>query len=133
MEKSVGSVIFKDKKYLLLKYGLGHWGFVKGHIEKNETEKETLYREAEEETGLKKENLKIINGFRENISYFFKKNKNTVYKKVVYYLTESNTDKITLSHEHSEYKWLQYDKAIEKLSFKNSKVLLKKAQEYLKK
>lgn len=133
MEKSVGAVIFKYKKYLLLKYGLGHWGFVKGHIEKNETELDTLYREAEEETGLRKENLKIINGFRENISYFFKKNKNTVYKKVVYYLTESNTDKITLSHEHSDYKWLKYDKAIEKLSFKNSKVLLKKSQEYLKK
>ncbi|HHF56026.1 MAG TPA: diadenosine tetraphosphate hydrolase, partial [Thermoplasmatales archaeon] len=31
VERSCGGVIFKDKKYLLLKYGWGHWGFVKGN------------------------------------------------------------------------------------------------------
>ena len=46
-EKSCGAVIFHKKddstKYLLLNYAAGHWDFVKGNVEANETEKETLF------------------------------------------------------------------------------------------
>jgi len=133
MEKSVGAVIIKDNKYLILKYGLGHWGFVKGHVEKNETDKDTLYRETEEETGLKKENIKIIKDFKEKNSYYFKREGKTVYKEVNYYLAESSSFSVTISHEHKDYKWLEYEKAIEKLSFKNTKKILKKANDFLSK
>jgi len=131
MEKSVGAVIKKDNKYLILKYGLGHWGFVKGHVEKNETDEDTLYRETEEETDLKKENIKIINGFKQKISYYFKREGKTVYKEVNYYLAESDTFNVKISHEHKDYKWLEYKEAMEKLSFKNTKKILKKANDFL--
>ena len=55
-EKSVGCVTFYLKEnqryYLLLRYTADHWGLVKGHVETNETEKQTLTREIYEETKL---------------------------------------------------------------------------------
>ena len=56
-EYSVGSVIYRRENgkilFLLLHYVSGHWDFVKGHKEKDETDLETLKRETFEETGIK--------------------------------------------------------------------------------
>ena len=49
-EKSFVCIITKDNKVLLIKQTKGHWGFPKGHVEKNETEIETAIREVKEET-----------------------------------------------------------------------------------
>jgi 8-oxo-dGTP pyrophosphatase MutT (NUDIX family) len=38
----------------------GHWDFVKGHVEKNESERETVLRETEEEVT----DPNFIEGFR---------------------------------------------------------------------
>ena len=133
MEKSSGAVIYKNDKYLLLKYSMGHWGFVKGHVENKESEEETLFRETKEETGLTKENLKLIDGFKEKINYYFKKDNKKIYKEVVFFLLESKTNNITLSHEHDDYLWLPYKDAYDKLTFKNSKNLLKKANDFVEK
>jgi hypothetical protein len=46
---------------------------------------------------------------------------------------ESYTDKVQLSFEHIGYIWLDYQHAMEKLSFKNAKDVLQKANEFLKK
>ena len=96
-EKSVGAIIFlKDKevKYLLLHYESGHWDYVKGHVEKGESEEETLLREAKEEAGLM--DLKIIDGFKEKIKYFFKADGKLISKEVVFYLAETKTKDIKL-------------------------------------
>ena len=77
-EVSAGAIIFRKEGnlnyYLLLHYTSGHWEFPKGHIEKGENEIETVKREIAEETGLK--DIKIIDGFKERIKYFFKNNYN---------------------------------------------------------
>ena len=68
-EKSCGAVVFLKKtevNYLLLRYGAGHWDFVKGNIEPNESEKETVIRELQEETGIV--DARFIEGFRILIS-----------------------------------------------------------------
>lgn len=52
-EKSCGAVIFKNNQVLLIKSVKGHWSFPKGHVEGDETELETAYREILEETNLK--------------------------------------------------------------------------------
>lgn len=132
VEKSCGGVIFKEGKYLLLKYGWGHWGFVKGNIEKGEKIEETFLREAEEEAGLKKDDLRIIEGFREKISYFYKKEGKTIYKEVIYLLAESRTYNVVLSHEHTSYEWLEYEDALKKITFENDRNVLKKAEKFLR-
>ncbi|WP_373440063.1 NUDIX domain-containing protein, partial [Metamycoplasma equirhinis] len=45
---------------------LGHWGFPKGHVELNETEKETALREVKEETNI---DIEIIGNFEYVTSY----------------------------------------------------------------
>lgn len=133
VEKSAGVIIFRrdeEIKYLLLKYGYGHWDFVKGNIEEGENEIETIIRETKEETGI--EDLKFLKGFREKISYFYRKGKDLVYKEVVFYLAETKEKKVRLSYEHEDYCWLPFEKALEKITFNNSKKLLKKANSYLK-
>ena len=129
-ERSCGAVIFikeKEIKYLLLHYGLGHWEFVKGKIEDNENDKETVIRETKEEVNI--EDLKFIPGFKEKIQFFYKKDKELVKKEVIYYLAETKTKKVKLSFEHINYKWLNYEEALKQLTFKNSKEILKKAHE----
>lgn len=134
VEKSAGAVIFRREKgkifYLLLLYGLGHWGFPKGHIEKGEKLQDTIKREVFEETGIKK--IKFINGFKFQIKYFYKLKGETRFKIVTFLLAETNQKKVKLSFEHKDYKWLEYKRALSRLTFKNSKQLLEKAHQFLK-
>ncbi|MHA2087259.1 MAG: NUDIX domain-containing protein, partial [Promethearchaeota archaeon] len=68
-EFSVAAIVYKEKEYLLLKYGLGHWEFVKGHKEENESDEQTILRELEEETSIT--DAVIIKGFKEKYDYSF--------------------------------------------------------------
>lgn len=134
-EKSCGAVIFinnqEKTRYLLLNYTAGHWDFVKGNVEPNETEKQTVTREMMEETGITE--AQFIGGFRESISYFYRRQGSTINKEVVFYLIESQTEEVKLSFEHIGFTWLTYQDALEKLTFKNAKETLQKAHEFLKK
>ncbi len=148
-EKSAGAIIFRKESdnvyYLLLHYApsepgrRGHWGFAKGHVEKGETEEETAKREVIEETGIK--DLKIIHGFKESEKYFFRqvyglkgearKKAPWIFKLVVFFIAKTQQKEIKISEEHSDFLWLSYEDAIKKISFKNSKELLKKANDYI--
>ncbi len=144
-EKSVGAIIFREtsgiKKYLLLHYQSGHWDFPKGHVEEGEDDIETLKREASEETGIS--DLTVMSGFKKGIRYFYKAGKDeaerrkkeglalNVIKNVVYYIAETKTDAVKISFEHTGYKWLPYEEALKKITYKNSKEVLKKANDFL--
>jgi 8-oxo-dGTP pyrophosphatase MutT (NUDIX family) len=135
MERSAGAVIFhenKEREYLLLHYESGHWDYVKGHIENNESEKEALIRETEEEAGIKKDDIRIIENFKEKIQYFYKHEGKLIKKEVVFYLAKSKTKAVKISKEHIGYKWLPYEEALKQLTFKNAKDILKKANNFLK-
>ena len=133
-EKSCGAVVFlktlEETKYLLLQYEAGHWDFVKGNVEPDESEKETVLRELKEETGII--DAKFIEGFKEKIQYFYRRQGDTVQKKVIFFVIQSQTEKVQLSFEHIGYIWLDYQKAMEKLTFKNAKDTLQKAHSFLK-
>ena len=131
-EKSCGAVIFKangSRRYLLLHYEGGHWDFVKGHVERNESEKETVLRETQEEVGIT--DLTFIEGYRQPISYYYRRAGKTVHKEVIFYLLESKTDAVRLSREHVGFDWMTFDSAYERLTYKNAKETLRKAHEYL--
>jgi bis(5'-nucleosidyl)-tetraphosphatase len=132
-EKSCGAVVFlknREVTYLLLHYEAGHWDFVKGNMELNESEKDTVIRELQEETGIT--DAKFIEDFREKVEYFYRRQGATIHKEVVFFLIETHTEKIELSYEHIGYAWLNYPRALEQLTFKNAKDVLQKAHELLK-
>jgi len=117
-------------QYLLLQYGAGHWDYVKGQIEPDETEKDTAMREIKEETGIV--NAHLFEGFREEIGYFYKREGKTIYKEVVFFLVEAKESQVTLSYEHVGFKWLNHEEALAKLTFTNAKNVLEKAHEFLR-
>jgi 8-oxo-dGTP pyrophosphatase MutT (NUDIX family) len=132
-EKSSGAVIFRDTSegivFLLLHYPSGHWDFVKGKMEKGENPLDTVIREAKEETGIS--DLNFVDGFEENIEYDFQFEGELIHKKVVFYLAKTNTEKITISHEHLDFVWLDYKSALEKTTYQNAKSALSKANQLL--
>jgi bis(5'-nucleosidyl)-tetraphosphatase len=131
-EKSCGAVVFTKNEevcYLLLRYEAGHWDFVKGNVEPNESEKDTVMRELREETSIADANF--IEGFRERIEYYYRRQGETVHKEVVFFLIEAKTNKVQLSFEHVGYDWLNYKQTMERLTFKNARDVLQKAQAFL--
>jgi len=133
IEKSAGAIIFRREnnriKYLLIKYGWGHWEFSRGLIEKGETLEETARREIKEETGI--EDVEFIFGFKEWFKFFFKLKEKNIMKIATFLLAETKTKEVKLSHEHKDYVWLEYEEALEKLTFKNSKEVLEKANKHI--
>ena len=134
-ETSAGIVLFRkeDSKnlFLLLHYPSGHWDFVKGKMEKGETTHETAVRETKEETGIT--DVNFVEGFEEWIEYNFQYQKELVHKKVVFFLAETTTKEVNISHEHLDFTWMDYNTAMEKTTFDNAKTVLTKAQMLLSK
>jgi len=129
-ETSAGIVLFRKENsknmFLLLHYPSGHWDFVKGKIEKGESTHETAVRETEEETGIKE--ITFVENFEEWIEYNFQYQGELVQKKVVFFLAETKTEEIKISHEHSGFIWADYNSAMEKTTFDNAKTVLTRAQ-----
>ena len=132
-ETSAGIVLFRKegskKLFLLLHYPSGHWDFVKGKMEKGESTHQTAIREAQEETGIT--DITFVENFEEWIEYNFKYQGELVQKKVVFFLAETKTKEIKISHEHSGYTWIDYNSSMEKTTFDNAKTVLTKAQKLL--
>ena len=115
--------------YLLLRYGAGHWDLPKGKIENGETKQEAALRELMEETGL---TVELDNNFEETIGYIFTDHDKQLAQKTAYFFVGRATNtNVTLSHEHTDFKWLPYKDALEQLTYDNAKTLLKKANKHI--
>ncbi len=134
-ETSAGIVLFRkeDSKilFLLLHYPSGHWDFVKGKMEEGESTHETAIREAKEETGIT--DITFLENFEEWIKYDFQYQGELVHKKVVFFLAETKTKQVMISHEHLDYTWMDYNTSMEKTTFDNAKTVLTRAQMLLTK
>ncbi len=121
MEKACGCIIIENDKVLLIKQHQGFWGFPKGHVEINETEKETAIREVKEETNL---DVEIISDKRYTTNYIVKDN---VEKEVVFFLAKKTGGYIKPQEEEvSSIKWCSIDEALETITFDNLREILKK-------
>ena len=129
-ETSAGIVLFRKEGskilFLLLHYPSGHWDFVKGKMEKGESTHETAIREAKEETGIT--DITFLENFEEWIKYDFQYQGELVHKKVVFFLAETKTEQVMISHEHLDYTWMDYNTSMEKTTFENAKTVLTRAQ-----
>ena len=112
-----------------MKYGMGHWGLVKGNIEKGESKEETIRRELREETRIK--DSEIIEGFEEKIDYYYKLEGKSIHKFVTYLLVRVHQREVRLSYEHDDFKWLPFDEAEKKVDFEDVEDIIGKAREFL--
>ena len=131
-EESAGFVIFRrtdTRLYLLLDYG-HHWDYPKGHLDPGETPMQAALRELKEETGIS--DATVLDGFGQEISYFFRdKKKGLVRKKVTFFLARIETDQVKLSREHTGFAFEPFETAIKKLTFPSAREVLRKAEEFL--
>ena len=131
-EVTAGIILFnevKERKFLLLNYPSKHWDFVKGKMEKGETFHETALRETNEETGIT--DVEFLDGFKQEIEYYFRADNQDIHKKVIFFLGKTKTSDVMLSHEHLDFMWLDYEDALKKITYNNAKNLLKKSSEFL--
>lgn len=125
---SAGGVVYKfdgeNLKILLIATKNGKvWSLPKGLVEKNEDLKETALREIKEETGV---NGKIIDEVGE-ISYWFVIKNEKYFKKVKYFLVEYIGGDINPDWEVDIAKWFTSEEALQKLTYKSDREILKKA------
>ncbi len=117
----------KKIKYLVLKRAEDWtgWELLKGGVDKDETPKKTAEREVKEEAGL---DIEAKLSKEKNIFYSEKNNAKLKHVMTVFF-AKSNSEEVQISNEHSEYKWVSSDEAMDLLSFEDIKELLKKVNE----
>lgn len=130
-EKSCGALVIRKQngktQLLILKHKFGgHWSFPKGHVEAGETERQTAIREVREETGL---SIRIREGFRQSVQYFPQPG---VRKQVVYFLAEAMPGPtVPQEEEISEIRWIDLEDALDTVTFRNDKNLIRAVQDAL--
>jgi len=126
-EKSCGCIVINDKnKVLLIHHNAGHWDFPKGHMEEGETEIQTAIREVKEETNI---DVEVNEKFRYTTKYSPKED---VMKEVVYFLAKNISDnKEAQLEEVSEVKWVNFEEALETITYDTSKEILMKLRKDL--
>ena len=133
-ELSAGIITFiknpaHERVYLILEHQDGHWDLPKGKIEGDETLEQTALRELQEEAGIA---AVLVPGFEQAIHYIFSdKDGLLVNKTATFFLGEGSSEEITLSHEHSDYKWLPIEDAVKKVTYENARQLLELADQFL--
>lgn len=121
-EKSCGCIVFDGDKILLVKQTQGHWGIPKGHVEQNETEQETAIREVKEETNI---DVEIEGEGRYTENYVTDKG---VQKEVVYFIAKKVGGNLEAQEaEIKEIEWLNPKEALERVTYDDTRNLLKKA------
>ncbi|MBN4049304.1 NUDIX domain-containing protein, partial [bacterium AH-315-N14] len=131
IEKSCGAVIYRKLgegfEFLAVKSKAnGHWSFPKGHMEKDESEKETARREVLEETGL---SIILLDEFRTKIEYQLTE---SALKEVIFFIGITSEQSVNIQQEEiEEFRWLNYKEMLDLLTFENSKKILIEVKDFL--
>ncbi len=136
-EKAAGVIVVyqeaEENYFLLLQHkdAEGSWSFPKGHIEENETVKETALRELQEETGIAEIDLLDTEPIHEE--YMINAGQdNARFKTNEYFIGCVKSKDVTIQEsEINTYVWVAYDEALDIFRFEGRKEVLRKAKEYL--
>lgn len=121
-----------ELEFLLIKHTHGHWEFPKGKVDPGETIEQAAVRELHEEAGI---TAKLHTNFTDSLSYSFfdRISKQRIHKRIEFFVGEADSSVVTISHEHADALWLPYEEAVQQLTHKESKLLLTRAYNFLKK
>jgi 8-oxo-dGTP pyrophosphatase MutT (NUDIX family) len=134
-ERSAGFVIFRKSEngflYLLLQNSSKFfWDFPKGNVAQGEDDLVAAKRELMEEAGIT--NIVPVEGFREQVSYSYNFDGETVHKDLVMFAAEAKDLNVTLSWEHSDFAWLTFKEAMSRLKDRKQ-YILDRAHKFLSK
>jgi bis(5'-nucleosidyl)-tetraphosphatase len=135
-EISAGLIVYRSTKegpkFLVMYHRGSYWNFPKGKLEPGERSLSAAVRETVEETGLRKQKLRLRRKFRAYERYQFRAPDEYVDKKVTLYLAEARSREVRVSEEHNGYGWFLYKDARRLLSkHKESQEVLRRAYEFI--
>lgn len=102
-----------------------------GHVDAGEDDLTTAWRETQEEAGLGKQQLRLVDGFLQRLHYQVRGKE----KEVLYWLAELRDPriKIRLSDEHQDYRWVKLDEACRLAKYTDLQDTLQNVQHFLEK
>ena len=127
-EKSCGAVLYTViagiRHYVLvINDNGGNCTIPKGHVEGNETEKETALREIFEETNI---NPEFVDGFRKQITI-----QNGI-KEIVFFIAKyENQNPKCDPNEHDEIMVLPFEEALAVITWEHTREVLREAERFL--
>lgn len=141
-QTAAGVVLFRNgedtRRYLLMRSALTRrpiWEFPKGGVEAGESEAQAAVRELWEEAGIGEGQISLFDGYREEERYVFTQGKGEqrtlIVKKVVYFLAETDEERVIISREAEEYRWATYDEAMRLIRFPGKRHVLEVAEALL--
>lgn len=125
----IDSYVFRQTraglKFLLLKRNVKKiyehlWQGVAGKIEAGEKAWETAIRELKEETGLSPKRIFVA----DHVSRFYETHGDRINLVPVFGI-EVETDQVTLSKEHSDYRWVDLEEALQLLIWRGQRIGIK--------
>ncbi len=133
-----GFVIFRRTqdgvKFLLLYRRGSYWNFPKGHFKPGERTIDAALRELEEETGIKKSELRIIPNFRAYERFHFRIGNERIFDTVILFLAETHKAEVRIEpREHSGFGWFLYRDAINTIGkkYEDTRKVLRQANVFL--
>ncbi|MFH1638508.1 MAG: NUDIX domain-containing protein [Candidatus Woesearchaeota archaeon] len=128
VKRDIGAIVYRKGKFLLV--NRGHWDFIKAERNPYENDQNTI-RKALEEIGIN--DAFFVRGFKETLNYYYRSDGWTVFKEVLFYVIETNIQKIKLNKKITDAEWLDYHRAFSKLQHLAARDVLRKAHFHMEK
>ena len=88
-----------------------------------------MLRELAEETGIS--DVTLLDGFEERTEYTYRHKGKRREKEVFWYVAETETMEVSLSHEHRGYLWLDWDQALDTITHNETRTIVERARRFV--
>jgi len=112
-KKACGVLVFRrvpELAFLLMRHPT-RWDLPKGHVDKGESETECALRELEEETGIRREQLRLFPDFRFETTYLAQYQRfadEWIEKTLVIFAGELTSSVKIVVSEHDDFEWVPW-------------------------
>lgn len=134
LETSAGGVVYRREsagatpRFLVIRDPYGHWGLPKGHVETDETPAEAAVREVAEETAVDAVQLETE---LPRIDWYFHAHGHLIHKFCHFFLMLADADAGEARPREEEgisaCVWLPFDQALDRISYENTRAVLREA------